>query len=224
MRNGFEERESKNSKQEVPVEGIKPAEAKKLLWKHYRHIQRLVRHMSSRYGLDPDDILNLVLDELSKNDFGKITAFERRYRCTFKTFINKVVTNLVYSFLRKKRSREKTLEEVKPDVFDQGKSVEKSSQTLFDQEIKEPLEIFVETEEIELKEKALIYLPKILKNLDKEERRAIKMRYYKGLKISTIARELKLSRHRVKRILEDVKFKIKGQLDEILKRKKNPGS
>lgn len=217
-------RKSKNSKQEVPVESIKPTEAKKLLWKHYKHIQRLVRHLASRYGLDPDDVLNLVLDELSKNDFGKITAYEGRYRCTFKTFINKVVANLVYSFLRKKKSREKTLEEVEPDVFDQGKSVEKSSQTIFDQEIKEPLEILVEIEAGESREKAAAHLPEILKNLDKEERRAIKMKFFKGLKISTISRELKLSRHKVKRILENAEFKIKRQLNEILKRRKNPGS
>lgn len=220
----FRKRKIKNSKQEVPVEGIKPTEAKKLLWKHYRHIQRLVKQKSIRYGLDFDDILNFVLDELTKNDFGKIRAYEGRKKCKFKSFVTTVVTRLVYSFLRKKISREKKLEEVEPGVFDQGKSVENSSQTIFDQESKEPLEILLETEESELIEKALIHLPKVLKNLGKEERRAIKMMYYKGLKISTIARELKLSRHRVKRSLEDVKFKIKGQLDEILKRKKNPGS
>lgn len=215
--------EIKNSKQEVPVEGIKPTEAKKLFWKHYRHIHSLVKQKSNRYDLDFDDVLNFVLGELIKNDFGKIRAYEGRKECKFKSFVTTVVTNLIYSFLRKKISREKKLKEVEPGVFDQGKSVENCSQTIFDQEIKEPLKIWLETEDSELIEEALIHLPKVLKNLGKEERLAIKMMYYKGLKISTIARELKLSRHRVKRILENAIYKIKGQLDEILKRKKIQG-
>jgi len=217
-------RKSKNSKQEVPVEGIKPTEAKKLLWKHYKHIQRLVKQKSRRYDLDPDDVLNFVLDEISKNDFGKIRTYEGREQCTFKSFISTVVMNLVYSFLRKKISREKKLEQVKRNVFDQEKELEEFKINIFDQEVKEPLEILVEIEAGESREKAAAHLPEILKNLDKEERRAIKMKFFKGLKISTISRELKLSRHKVKRILEDAAFKIKGQLNEILKRKKNPGS
>lgn len=221
----MKKRESKSSRQEIKGEGIKSDEAQKFLWKHYGTIQRLVKQKSRRYGLDFDDVLNFVLDEISKNDFGKIRAYEGRNQCSFKSFITTVVTrHLVISFLRKKKSLEKKLKEVKPDVFDQEKSVEKSSQTMFDQEIKEPLEILEEIEETELIEKALIHLPEILKNLDKEEQRAIKMKYYIDLKISTIARELKLSRHKVKRILGNAKYKIKAQLVEILKRKKNPGS
>jgi RNA polymerase sigma factor (sigma-70 family) len=224
MKNDFRERKSENSKQEIKGEVIKPNEAKKRLWKHFRQIQRLVKQKSYRYGLDHDVVLNLVLDELSKNDFSKIRAFEGRQQCTFKTFINTVVTNLVVGFFRKKKSRERTLEEVEPDVFVQGKCIEKFNQTIFDQEVKEPLEILLEIKESELLEKALTHLPKILKKLDKEEQRVIKMRFFKELKISTIARELNLSRHKVGRILENVKFKIKGQLDEILKRNKNPGN
>lgn len=224
MKNDLRKRKIESGKQEIKGEGIKTNEAKKRLWKHFRQIQRLVKQKSHRYDLDNDDVLTFVLDELSKNDFSKIKAFEGRQQCTFKTFINTVVTNLVVGFFRKKKSRERTLEEVELDVFVQGKSVEKFSQTIFDQEVKEPLEILLDIKESELLEKALAHLPKILKKLDKEEQRAIKMRFFKGLKISTIARELNLSRHKVGRILENVKFKIKGQLDEILKKNKNPGN
>lgn len=216
--------ESEHNNQENKSEGLEPNEAQKLLWKHYKHIQKLVKQKSRHYGLDPDDVLSLVLNEISKNNFGKIRAYEGRQQCTFKSFINTVVTHIVYSFLRKKKSQQKKFEKMEQDVFYQKKSIENSNQTIFDQAIKGPLELLVEIEDIEQKEKALAHLPEVLKNLDKVQQRTIKMRYYKDLKISTIAREFKLSRYKVKRILEDAKFKIKGQLIEILKRDNNPGS
>lgn len=214
----------KRDKTKVPGKGKSLKQAVKLFLNNYDYICSIVKDKSDHYDLDYDEVLDFVFPELSKDNFGKIRLYEGRDQCKFKSYIKTVVTNLVYSFLRKKISREKKLEKVKKNVFDQEKGLEEFKKNIFDQEIKEPLEILEEIEEGELWEKALTHLPKILKNLDKEQQRAIKMKYYKGLKISTISRELKLSRHRVKRILEDAAFKIKGQLDEILKKRKNPGS
>jgi RNA polymerase sigma factor (sigma-70 family) len=171
-----------------------------VLLEHYSYIASIVEYHAKRFDLDHDDALNFVLDKLSGNDYKKIRDFKGR--SSFKTFITTVVARLIYTYGRKSGTRAKKLEELPCDVPDP--------------ETKNPLEFLIEIEETLYKEKALTFLPGILKSLSKQEQRVIRMKHEWELKISTIAKTLDISRYRLERILGGAEFKIKRQLDTCL--------
>lgn len=171
-----------------------------VLLEHYSYISSIVEYHAEKYDLDYDNVFNFVLDKLSANNYKKITAFKRK--SSFKTFITTVVARVIYTYGRRTGDREKKVEELSTDV--QAPNVQN------------PLEFLIEIEEARHKEKALKYLPRILKSLAKQEQWIIRMKHEWELKISTISNILQVSRYRVERILEGAEFKIKQQLDSCL--------
>lgn len=171
-----------------------------VLLEHYTYIASIVEYHAEKYDLDYDNVLNFVLDKLSANNYKKITAFKRK--SSFKTFITTVVARVIYTYGRRIGNREKKVEEL-PDQIPAPK-------------VQNPLDFLIEIEEARHKEKALKYLPGILKSLAKQEQRVIRMKHEWELKISTISNTLRVSRYRVERILEGAEFKIKQQLDSCL--------
>jgi RNA polymerase sigma factor (sigma-70 family) len=196
----------RNDREKVTAGGAEYKKALELFFKNYGHICKIIKYNTY---LDFDDVLNFVFHELSKNSFARIRAYTGERGCTFKTFIRTVVTRLIINYAdRTKRHEEK---------------IAKAGDNIFDQKVSLPPEIFLELEETELKNKAVALLPGILKTLDKNEHRAVKLRYFKGLKTSRISKALNLSRFKVKRLLENAQYNIKRQLEELLGKKKNPG-
>lgn len=171
-----------------------------VLLEHYSYIVSIVEYHAEKFDLDYDNVLNFVLDKLSANSYKKITAFKGK--SSFKTFITTVVARVIYTYGRRIGDREKKVEELSFDVPAPN--------------AQNPLEFLVEIEEARHKEKALKYLPGILKSLTKQEQRIIRMKHEWELKISTVSKTLGVSRYRVERILEGAEFKIKQQLDYCL--------
>jgi RNA polymerase sigma factor (sigma-70 family) len=172
----------------------------RVLLEHYSYIASIVEYHAKKFDLDHDDVMNFVLDKLSGNNYKKIRTFKGK--SSFKTFITTVVARVIYTYGRKTGSRGKKIYGLIYDIPDPNS--------------KNPLEFLIEIEEARHKEKALQYLPGILKNLTKQEQRIIRMKHDWELKISTISKTLGISRYRVERILEGVEFKIKQQLDSCL--------
>lgn len=181
----------------------------KRLLKHYKYIQKVVRHEAYCYYFDYDDVMHYVLHHLANDDYKKVRAFDEEGDACFKTFITTVVVHLIISFDRQTKSHKKRLEKFGRSLLIQG--------------ILEPDKFLIEMEEIQFKEKALGILPGILKTLTDDEQRIIKMKYYKGLKISTISRELKISWYKIRKMFEDAREKLKRGLDEALKKNQEHG-
>lgn len=171
-----------------------------VLLDHYTYIASIVQFHAKKFDLDYDNVLNFVLDKLSANNYKKIAAFKGK--SSFKTFITTVVARVIYTYGRRIGGREKKVEELSTDVPAPN--------------VQSPLEFLIDIEETRHKEKALKYLPGILKSLAKQEQRVIRMKYEWELKISTISNILQVSRYRVERILEGAEFKIKQQLEFCL--------
>jgi RNA polymerase sigma factor (sigma-70 family) len=170
------------------------------LLEHYSYIASVVEYHAEKFDLDHDDAFNFVLEKLSGNNYKKIRDFKGK--SSFKTFITTVVARLIYTFGRKAGSRGKKIGELSNDIPDPN--------------ARNPLEFLIEIEEARHKEKALKYLPGILKSLTKQEQRIIRMKHEWELKISTVSKTLGISRYRVERILGGAEFKIKQQLDSCL--------
>ena len=171
-----------------------------VLLEHYSYIASIVRFHTEKFDLDYDNVLNFVLDKLSANNYKKIAAFKGK--SSFKTFITTVVARLIYTYGRRTGDREKKVEEL--------------SNLIPAANFQNPLEFLIEIEEARHKERALKYLPGILKSLAKPEQRVIRMKHEWELRISTISNTLRVSRYRVERILEGAEIKIKQQLDSYL--------
>jgi RNA polymerase sigma factor (sigma-70 family) len=178
--------------------GLKPGSKETgVLLEYYRYIVSIVEYHAKRFDLDRDDALNFVLEKLAGNNSKKIRDFKGK--SSFKTFITTVVARLIYTYGRKVGSRGKKVGELSNDVPDPN--------------TRNPLEFLIEIEDAWYKEKALQYLPGILKSLTKQEQRIIRMKHEWELKISTVSKIHGISRYRVERILGEAEFKIKQQLE-----------
>lgn len=168
-------------------------EYEKRLFEHYEYILKIVKYKTAQYGLDYDDCLNFVLDEISKDKHKKLRAF--RGESKFTTFITVVVNRLIFSFARKNRK----LPEM-PVIIAET-----------------PLDILIEEQQKECKELFMKNLPELLNQLGIKERLVVKMKYFKGFNISQISNELKITRHEIEKMLNSSLEFFREKIKEICK-------
>lgn len=167
--------------------------AEKKLFEHYDYILKIVQIKTAQYGLDYDDCLNFVLNEISKDNHKRIKAF--RGESKFTTFITVVINRLIISYARKI----KKLPEM-PAVIAET-----------------PMDILIEQQQKECKELFMKKLPELLDQLDFKERLVLKMRFFKDLKISQISDDLSLTRYEITKLLNSGLEFLRNRIIEICK-------
>jgi RNA polymerase sigma factor (sigma-70 family) len=167
--------------------------AKQKLIEHYPYIMKIVQFKANQYDLDYDGILNFVLEKLCNDDYKIIRSF--RGESKFTTFLTIVVNHMIFRYAGKKRY----LPEV-PIII---------SET--------PLDFLIKQQQMECEEYFLRSLPVLLDELDYKEKIIIKMKYFKGLKISKISRILGLTRYEIQKKLDSGLDFFKKKIKEICK-------
>ncbi len=168
--------------------------AKQKLVEHYPYIMKIVQFKANQYDLDYDGILNFVLEKLCNDDYKIIRSF--RGESKFTTFLTIVVNHMIFRYAGKKRY----LPEM-PIIL---------SET--------PLDFLIKQQQLECEELFLRNLPELLDELDYKEKIIIKMKYFKGLKISQISRILGLTRYEIEKKLDAGLDFFKKKIKEICKK------
>jgi RNA polymerase sigma factor (sigma-70 family) len=169
-------------------------DVEKDLFEHYDYIIKIIKRKSRQYDLDYDDTLNFVLDKISQDNYKKIRVF--RGESTFITYITVVVNRLIISYARKS----KKLPEMPAIVTET------------------PLDILIEKQQVECKELFIKKLPELFDELSYMERLVLKMKYFKDLKTSQIANDLKMTRYEINKLLNSGLDFLKEKIKEICKR------
>lgn len=165
--------------------------AKQRLIEHYPYIMKIVQFKANQYDLDYDGTLNFVLEKLCNDDYKIIRSFRGESKLT--TFLTIVVNHMIFRYAGKKRS----LPEVSIII----------SET--------PLDFLIKQQQLECEELFLRNLPELLDRLDYKEKIVIKMKYFKGLKISEISRILELTRYEIQKKLDAGLDFFKKKIKEI---------
>lgn len=166
-------------------------EAKQNFFCHYAAILRMVQFNTQRYDLDYDDTLNFVLEKLCKNDYKAIRSF--RGESKFTTFLTVIVNHSIYRFAGKKKHL------IEPPE----NSIQSPLDSIFKQQNLRYQEIFNEN------------LKSMLNDLDYKEKLVLKMKYYKNMKISQIAKLLGLNRYKTQKILNTAVENLKNKSKEM---------
>ncbi|MCK4944320.1 MAG: sigma-70 family RNA polymerase sigma factor [Candidatus Aminicenantes bacterium] len=169
-------------------------DVEKDLFEHYDYIIKIIQRKTRQYDLDYDDTLNFVLDKISSENYKKIRSF--RGESTFITYITVVVNRLIISFARKN----KKIPEM-PAI-----------------EIPTPLDILIQQQRIECKELFIKKLPELLNELSYKERLVLKMRFFKDLRISQIANDLRMTRYEINKLLNSGLDFLRNKIREICKK------
>jgi len=169
----------------------KKMNAKQRLIEQYPYIMKIVQLKAYQYDLDYDGILNFVLEKLCNDDYKIIRSF--RGESKFTTFLTIVVNHMIFRYAGKKR------------YLPEGPII--ISET--------PLDFLIKQQQLECEELFLKKLPELLDELDYKEKIVIKMKYFKGLKISNIARILALTRYEIEKKLDAGLDFFKEKIKEI---------
>jgi RNA polymerase sigma factor (sigma-70 family) len=160
------------------------------------------QRMMARLGIyNPENIklmqiVDYIIDRLEENRLARLKKFAEK--CKFKTFLSTVVSNLLYDFWRGKYADEKQETKYKDDF-----------KNLFDPPVEDPLDVLIQIEEEELKQKAMALLPEVLDRLDTDEKLAIKLKYSKGMKILPISETLGSTHYKTKNLIGQTERKIR---------------
>jgi RNA polymerase sigma factor (sigma-70 family) len=170
------------------------------------------QRMMAKLGIyNPDDIklmqiVDYIIDRLEENRLERLKKFAEK--CKFKTFLSSVVSNLLYDFWRDKYADEKQETKYKDDF-----------KNLFDPPVEDPLNVLIETEEEEKKNRAAKILRRLVEQLDFKDKLALDLKFEQGLKLSEIARTLgeqglKLSE--IARTLGETRYKTEQFINNIM--------
>ena len=142
-----------------------------------------------------------------KDGLKRLKGFKEKSK--FKTFLTTAVIRLLYDFWRQKGSKEEHVTKYGPEF-----------EALFDSPVDEPLSRLIQLEDEQFKNKAAEFLPRILDQLDSEEKLAVKMKYQKSMKISAIARTLGRTRFKTEQMIKQIEINISKEiLSEIKERR-----
>jgi len=161
------------------------------LFEHYDYINKIIYNKTRRYDLDYDATLNFILDKISSNDYNIIRSF--RGESSFVTYLTVVVNRLVISFARMQKKYPEM-----PVIVTET-----------------PLDILIQKQQDECRERIIKKLPELLGELGYQEKLVLKMKYFKNLRTSQIARELKMTRYETNKCENTVLDFLRKKIREI---------
>jgi RNA polymerase sigma factor (sigma-70 family) len=150
-----------------------------------------------------DELVLFCQDELEKDDLKKLKTF--REKCQFKTFMYLYIANLIIEYYRK-RYRKKAHITKYSQEFD----------TIFQGDVKHPLDVLLKIEEDEIKQKIADRLPELIEKLSSYERLAIKLRFEENLNISIIARTLGITRYKAQQLMDTAVKTLSREIQKML--------
>jgi RNA polymerase sigma factor (sigma-70 family) len=157
--------------------------------------------VSNKYEIKFQEIMDFVRTRLENNNLRKPKTFKEGSK--FKTFLVTANMNLLIDYWRHKGSIKNRVTKYGPE-FD----------TTFAPPVADPFNIIVDKYDDQLTKKRILMLPKILADLDCEEKLVYELKYSKNMKLSKIAKAMKKSRHKTKKIIQQMEENIKKMVLE----------
>jgi RNA polymerase sigma factor (sigma-70 family) len=175
-----------------------------------KYIQRIL--MNKLGAFDPNELKILetgdfIRERLEKEGLKRLKGFKEKSK--FKTFLTTAVIRLLYDFWRQKGSKEDHVTKYGPE-FD----------ALFDPPVADPLSRLIQLEDEQFKNKAGEFLPRVLDQLDYEQKLAVAMKYEKSMKTGEIARTLGRTRFKTEQLIKQIEISISKEILSELKERR----
>lgn len=172
-----------------------------------KYIQRII--MNKLGSSDAGDIRvleigDMIREKLEKDGFKKLKTFQEKAK--FKTFLVTAVTRLFIDSWRQRGRIEKNVTKYGAELV-----------ALSDPPVDDPLEKLIESEDEDSRNKAAVFLPQVLEQLDYKEKLAIKLKYEQDMKLSAIAGTLGCSRFKAGILIKQIEWRISREISAKLK-------
>lgn len=152
------------------------------------------------------EILDYIMEKLENNSMEKLKKFKEK--CQFKTFLSLVAVKELFNFWRKKYRAGKKATKYEADFED-----------IYQRPVDNPADVMLNAEDEAMKNRAGEILPGVLEELDPEEKLVYQLKYEMDLKkVSEIARRLRRSHYKTKRLIQQTESKIKREILARIKR------
>ncbi|MCP4156308.1 MAG: RNA polymerase sigma factor [bacterium] len=139
--------------------------------------------------------LEYITERIEKEGLKKIKQFKEKSK--FKTFLYTVAYRLFLDYMEKRGREEKQVTGSGQDII-----------TTLNPPTDSPLDSLIKSKDKE----SLKILLKVMENLTDDEKQAIKMKYWRGMKILAIARAFGWTRYKMVKYIEKTELKIKENL------------
>ncbi|MCX6580175.1 MAG: hypothetical protein NT166_08325 [Candidatus Aminicenantes bacterium] len=172
-----------------------------------KYIQRIIMNKLGASDANEIRVLEIgdfIREKLEKDGLKKLKGFQEKAK--FKTFLVTAVTHLLIDSWRQRGRIEENATRYGPE-FD----------ALFDPPVDDPLKKLIKLEDEDFKNKAAVFLPQVLEQLDYKEKLAIQLKYEQDMKLSAIARTLGCTRFKAGLLIKQMEWKISREISGKLK-------